>query len=113
MDWLPLDALLAPLSDQAGIKVLWFGEIAGHASDIADEMISKGTLVSTPIALGSAVTKLELEGRIDVAGSAAPDEPGMVSLTMGSAGTLLRRCGCASRLRPRLWTIDGQKSPSP
>ena len=83
LDWLPLDALLAPLSEQAGLKVLWFGAAAEHASDIADEMIAVGSLVSTPTTLASAISELELEGEIDFAGSAAPDEPGMVSITQG------------------------------
>ena len=83
LDWLPLDALLAPLSEQAGLKVLWFGTLAEHTSDIADEMISLGSLVSTRMTLPSAISKLELDGRIDVFGSAAPDDPGMVTIGQG------------------------------
>lgn len=83
-DWLPLDALLAPLSDQVGTRVLWFGDVSECASDLANEMISKGSLVATSTTLGSAIAKLQVEGHIDIAGSAAPDEPGMVSIDQGA-----------------------------
>ena len=79
-DWLPIDSLLAPLSDQAGPKVLWFGREDKPDSDLADEMLRSGSLVVTPETLTSAIARLELRGVLDVAGSAAPDEPGMVSI---------------------------------
>lgn len=82
-DWLPMDSLLAPLSDQAGPKVLWFGRKDEPDSDLADEMLRSGSLVVTPETLTSAIAQLELRGVLDVAGSAAPDEPGMVSLAKG------------------------------
>ena len=82
-DWLPMDSLLAPLSDQAGPKVLWFGREDEPDSDLADEMLRSGSLVVTPETLTSAIARLELRGVLDVAGSAAPDEPGMVSLAKG------------------------------
>lgn len=82
-DWLPMDSLLAPLSDQAGPKVLWFGREDEPDSDLADEMLRSGSLVVTPETLTSAIAQLELRGVLDVAGSAAPDEPGMVSLAKG------------------------------
>jgi hypothetical protein len=83
LDWLPLDAVLAPLSERGGPRVLWFGTADEQSSEIADDMISRGLLVSTPMTLASSISKLEFEGRIDVIGSAAPDEPGMVSVTQG------------------------------
>lgn len=79
-DWLPIDSLLAPLSDQAGPKVLWFGRADKPDSDLAEEMLESGSLVVTPETLTSAIAQLELRGVLDVAGSAAPDEPGMVSI---------------------------------
>lgn len=82
-DWLPMDSLLAPLSDQAGPRVLWFGREDEPDSDLADEMLRSGSLVVTPETLTSAIAQLELRGVLDVAGSAAPDEPGMVSLAKG------------------------------
>ena len=83
-DWLPMDSLLAPLSDQAGPKVLWFGREDEPDSNLADEMLRSGSLVVTPETLTSAIAQLELRGVLDVAGSAAPDEPGMVSLAKGA-----------------------------
>ena len=86
MDWMPLDSLLAPISDQSGPRVLWFGRIDAEGdSSIADEMIGQGSLVTTRTTLASAISQLELRGVIDVAGSAAPDDPGMVSLSKGVA----------------------------
>ena len=83
-DWLPMDSLLAPLSHQAGPKVLWFGRKDEPDSNLADEMLRSGSLVVTPETLTSAIARLELRGVLDVAGSAAPDEPGMVSLAKGA-----------------------------
>ena len=83
-DWLPMDSLLAPLSHQAGPRVLWFGREDEPDSDLADEMLRSGSLVVTPETLTSAIARLELRGVLDVAGSAAPDEPGMVSLAKGA-----------------------------
>lgn len=83
-DWLPMDSLLAPLSHQAGPRVLWFGREDEPDSDLADEMLRSGSLVVTPETLTSAIARLELRGVLDVAGSAAPDEPGMVSIARGA-----------------------------
>lgn len=83
-DWLPMDSLLAPLSHQAGPRVLWFGREDEPDSDLADEMLRSGSLVVTTETLTSAIARLELRGVLDVAGSAAPDEPGMVSLAKGA-----------------------------
>ncbi len=83
-DWLPMDSLLAPLYGQAGPKVLWFGRADKPDSDLADEMLVSGSLVVTPETLTSAIAQLELRGVLDVAGSAAPDEPGMVSIAKGA-----------------------------
>jgi hypothetical protein len=82
-DWLPIDALLAPLSEQVGLTILWFGTFDMHWSDLAEELISKGSLIIVPTTLASALTELELAGQIITQGSAAPDEPGMVSLAKG------------------------------
>ena len=83
-DWLPMDSLLAPLSHQAGPRVLWFGREDEPDADLADEMLRSGSLVVTPETLTSAIAQLELRGVLDVAGSAAPDEPGMVSIAKGA-----------------------------
>ncbi len=80
-DWIPPNSLLAPLSGQAGPRVLWFG-YPGEVEDssIADEMIRQKLLIPTTATLASAIRQLELRGVLDVAGSAAPDDPGLVSL---------------------------------
>ena len=84
-DWMPLDSLLAPLLGQAGPKVLWFGCPDKPDSILADEMIQQGSLIATTTTLTSAISQLELRGVLDVVGSAAPDEPGMVSISGGVA----------------------------
>ncbi len=80
-DWMPIDSLLAPLSGQFGPKVLWFGSSGKPDSIFADEMIEQGALIETTTTLASAISQLELRGVLDVSGSAAPDEPGMVSIS--------------------------------
>ena len=79
-DWMPLDSLLAPLSGPIGPKVLWFGRPEKLDSIFADEMIERGSLIATETSLASAISQLEICGVLDIAGSVAPDDPGMVSL---------------------------------
>ena len=79
-DWMPIDFLLPPLSNQAGPKVLWFGYPDKPNSRLADEMIRQRSLIVTEMSLASAINQLEIRGVLDIVGSAAPDEPGMVSI---------------------------------
>ncbi len=80
-DWMSIDSLLAPLSDQASPRVLWFGCPDKLESSLADEMIQQGSLITITTSLASAINQLELRGVLDIAGSAAPDEPGIVSIS--------------------------------
>lgn len=84
-DWLPPDPLFAPLSGSAGPKVLWFGCSGRSISALADEMIQRGSLIATTKSLASAINRLELRGVLDMAKSAAPDDPGLVSIAGGPA----------------------------
>ena len=84
MDWMPIDSLLASLSGQTCPKVLWFGYPGKPDSTLADEMIRQGSLIVTTTTLASAISQLELRGVLDIARSAAPDEPGMVSIAEGA-----------------------------
>ena len=79
-DWMPADTLLAPLSGQAGPTALWFDYAETPTSNLTDEMLREGSLIATPETLTSALSQLEVRGVLDVAGSAGPDEPGMVSI---------------------------------
>ena len=83
-DWMQLDSLLVPLFGQPGPKVLWFGYPGKRESSLADAMIKRGSLITTQKTLASAISQLELRGVLDIAGSAAPDDPGMVSLSKGA-----------------------------
>ena len=83
-DWMPLDRLLAPLSISIGPKVLWFGCPEKLDSGLADEMIENGSLIATKTSLANAISQLEIRGVLDIAGSVAPDDPGMVSLAKGA-----------------------------
>ena len=83
-DWMPLDSLLAPLSGPINPKVLWFGCPEKLDSGLADAMIERGSLIATETSLASAINQLEIRGVLDIAGSAAPDDPGMVSLAKGA-----------------------------
>ena len=84
-DWMQLDSLLAPLSVPVGPKVLLLGCPGKLDSIFADEMIQRGSLTVTETTLASAISQLELRGVLDIAGSAAPDNPGMVSLSEETA----------------------------
>lgn len=84
-DWMPIDFLLPPLFNQAGPKVLWFGYPDKPDSSLANEMIQQGSLIATEMTLASAINQLEIQGVLDVIGSAAPDEPGMVSISRNVA----------------------------
>ena len=114
-DWLPMDSLLAPLSHQAGPKVLWFGREDEPDSDLADEMLRSGSLVVTPETLTSAIAQLELRGVLDVAGSAAPDEPGMVSLAreevLDVTPALRLRVEASASIVDDAWTEEPERLP--
>ncbi len=84
-DWMSIDSLLAPLSDQASPRVLWFGYPDKPDSSLAKEMIQQGSLIVAEMSLASAISQLEIRGVLDIVGSAAPDEPGMVSIPEGKA----------------------------
>ena len=84
-DWMPIDRLLAPLLGLTGPKVLWFGYPSEPDSILAEEMIQQGSLIATTTLLTSAISQLELRGTLNVVGSAAPDEPGIVSISGGVA----------------------------
>ena len=77
-DWMSIDSLLAPLYGQA--RVLWFGYPDKLESGLADEMIRQRSLIATEMTLASAISQLEIRGVLDIVRSAAPDEPGMVSI---------------------------------
>ena len=79
-DWLPLNVLLAPLLDHAGPAVLWFGYPSTDDSLLASEMIQQRSLIPTATSLPTALNHLELRGLLNLTGSAAPDEPGVVSI---------------------------------
>ena len=79
-DWLPVDDLLAPLSDHHGLQILWFGNSIDFNSDVAPEMISNGMLTITETSLATVIDQIDLGGYVDFAKSVAPDEPGMVSI---------------------------------
>ena len=64
-DWMPLDSLLAPLSDPICPKVLWFGRPEKLDSICADEMIKRGSLIATETSLASAISQLEIRGVLD------------------------------------------------
>ena len=83
-DWMPIDSLLAPLSE-TGPRVLWFGCLGKPDSTLFAEMIQQKSLIATTTTLSSAISQLELRGVIDIEGSAAPDEPGLVSIADGAA----------------------------
>ena len=84
-DWMQLDSLLAPLSAPVGPRVLLLGCPGKLDSIFADEMIQRGSLTVTETTLASAISQLELRGVLDIAGSAAPDDPGMVSIAKEAA----------------------------
>lgn len=109
-DWMPTDSLLAPLSNQAGPKVLWFGYPDNPDSSLADEMIQQKSLIVTEMSLASAINQLELRGVLDIVGSAAPDEPGMVSIREDKAlditPTLRLRVEASAAIVDDEWTEE-------
>ena len=109
-DWMPLDSLLAPLSGPIGPKVLWFDRPEKLDSIFADEMIKRGSLIATKTSLASAISQLEIRGVLDIAGSVAPDDPGMVSLSKGAVlditPALRLRVEASSAIVDNAWTEE-------
>jgi len=83
-DMMPADNLLAPLSTTPGPTVVWYGAPDRLDSELAESMIRDGTLITAKCSLTDALGRLELRGEIDLVESAAPDEPGMVTLSGGA-----------------------------
>ncbi len=110
-DWLPLESLLAPLSvSSASPTVLWFGYPGKPDSALAEEMIRRGSLIVTVTTLSSTINQLEFSGGLDITGSAAPDEPGLVSISGESAldltPALRLRVEASSAIVDDGWTED-------
>ncbi|MGO4737421.1 hypothetical protein AB4099_12815 [Bosea sp. 2KB_26] len=82
-DWLPLDELLAPLSDAPGIKILLFGGIDLEKSAFATEMVAAGSLIPESNSFANALASAGAIGWAEFSASAAPDEPSVVSVTGG------------------------------
>lgn len=83
-DMIPADNLLAPLSTTPSPTVVWYGAPDRLDSELAESMIRDGTLITAKCSLTDALGRLELRGEIDLVESAAPDEPGMVTLSGGA-----------------------------
>ena len=83
-DLMPTDDLLAPLSASPAPTVIWFDAPERLDSDFAESMIRDGSLMTAKGSLTDAIDQLEFRGEIDLADSAAPDEPGMVTLSGGA-----------------------------
>lgn len=110
-DWLPIESLLAPLSISSGSPtVLWFGCPCKLDSALAEEMIRQGSLIETVTTLSSTINQLEFSGGLDITGSAAPDEPGLVSISGGNAldltPALRLRVEASSAIVDDGWTED-------
>ena len=83
-DLMPADNLLAPLSTAPSPTVVWYGAPDRLDSELAESMIRDGTLITAKCSLTDALGQLELRGEIDLVESAAPDEPGVVTLSGGA-----------------------------
>lgn len=81
-DWLNMDDLLAPLSERAGSKVVWFGSTDIDDSAFAADMIETGNLVLERGSLANAIAGPG-SNWTDFSASATPDEPSMVTLGSG------------------------------
>lgn len=106
-DWLDVDALLATLSDQAGVRAVWFGVPQHLDSVVADEMIAHGSLITTQTTIAEALASLELQGRVNIVGAAAPDEPGIVTTRAGILDItpqLRLRVEASARIVDDAWT---------
>ena len=78
-DWLGLDELLAPLSERAGSKIIWFSAADPNASAFSTEMIESGVLHLESGSLANAIAEAG-ESWAEYSASATPDEPSMVTL---------------------------------
>lgn len=83
-DWLELDELLAPLSDRAGVNILWFGATDIQASAFAEEMISAGSLTPEMKGFAIGLAQVQAETWLEFSASATPDEPSLVSISGGA-----------------------------
>ena len=83
-DMMQADYLLAPLSTTPGPAVVWYGAPDRLDSELAESMIRDRTLITAKCSLTDTLGQLEVRGEIDLVESAAPDEPGVVTLSGGA-----------------------------
>ncbi|MEP9347807.1 hypothetical protein [Xanthobacter sp. KR7-225] len=81
-DWIDIDDLLAPLSDRAGSKIVWFGALDTTDSAFAADMVKAGSLLIEPYSLANAIAGPGANWT-RFSASATPDEPSMVTLASG------------------------------
>lgn len=108
-DWLPLDTLLAPLSEQPGPQVLWIGELSRDQSDLLPDMLDAGIIQVVPGSLAQLVASLEATKAINLTGSAAPDEPGTITTSRGALDltpALRLRVEASATLVDDSWTSE-------
>lgn len=107
-DWLDPDDLFAPLSEQSGLQVIWFGAPRELGSEVATEMLTAGVLLTTATSLAEAIATDEAFGFSDLAGATTPDEPGIVTASTGVLDVtpqLRLRVEASAQIVDDAWTI--------
>lgn len=109
-DWLPIDMLLSPLYRQSSTKILWFGNIHGLDSSLAQEMLKCGSLFVTQTHLSDAIERLKEDKSLEMPGSIVPDEPGSVSVSENTelylTPALRLRVEASAAIVDDEWTIE-------
>ncbi|MBR8010439.1 hypothetical protein [Burkholderia vietnamiensis] len=109
-DWLSVDELLAPLSEQPGMRVLWFlAHQERPQSELFDDLVASGNLVTDERSLEEAVLACEIGSGANEAGKAIfqPDA-GTITLGFGKflrlSANLRLRIEAAAAIVDDTWT---------
>lgn len=79
-DWLPVDDLLAPLSLESNLRILWFGVTEPPNSEFYEDLVSKGLITPDSRTLAEVITYIQATTTGEPLGRSSQSEVGTISL---------------------------------
>lgn len=109
-DWLPIDDILAPLSQETGLRILWFGLPQPPVSDFFEDMVNQGTIVFDTRTLPEVITQIQAVTAGEPLGRSTQSEAGTISLRDGAimqvSPSLRLRVEAAATIIDDTWVSD-------
>ncbi len=109
-DWLAIDDLLAPLSTDDGLKILWFGTTQPVHSEFFTEMVDKGSLIPCKKRLIDVIAEPHARKLLERSAAIFPDGPGVISINdhkfINVSPTLRLRVEASAAIIDDTWTDE-------